>query len=284
MFDVRCFLKGQLYQRRPNNTFKAPIKQKIDKYRRRSEEAVNAANSTNNLVQTANVGLTATAPTLATPPSHRIRHAPSSPKGVRRVTSDAEVRARLEVLRLSIDTNLARTEENHRIKSPYLYTTHQQLAPAPPPTAQTTSSAVIRPSHGPAARLSSGITPTAAATVNLRRQTNAQTTTKSSMNNAQTNLYLAFIASRHLSTLEGTLVDCDIDHPKLLRIFTWLKNVEEHRHEIQDHDQLIIEQNQKMLDQEENLSLYSEIQHAVDDLPPNTAGISHQIPTMNFEN
>ncbi len=86
------------------------------------------------------------------------------------------------------------------------------------------------------------------------------------------NLYLAFIASRHLSSLEDALFESDIDHQKLLQIFTWLKGVEDHRHEQLDHDQLLIEQNQRMLDEEENLSLYSEIQHAVDDLPANTTG------------
>ena len=39
-----------------------------------------------------------------------------------------------------------------------------------------------------------------------------------------------------------------------------------------------------MLDREDNLSLYSEIQYAVDDLPPNTTGKPcEKIPTMQFE-
>lgn len=39
-----------------------------------------------------------------------------------------------------------------------------------------------------------------------------------------------------------------------------------------------------MLEQEENLSLYSEIQNAVDDVPANTAGKPcEKIATMQFE-
>ena len=46
----------------------------------------------------------------------------------------------------------------------------------------------------------------------------------------------------------------------------------------------LIEQNQRMLDQEENYSLYSEIQYAVDDLPANTTGKPcEKIATMQFE-
>ena len=271
-----------MYQRRPNYAVKTPIKQKIDKYRRRSDEVLNA-NHANNLIHTNHAGLTATAPTLATPPSYRSRPPPASPKAVRRVTSDAEVRTRMEVLRLSMDTGLAGTNENsarHRVKSPYLYTTHQQLGP--PPTAQT-SAAVIRPSHGRPQNISSAAPSQSYPTQGNAPRRQTSSTTKPLPNTNQTNLYLAFIASRHLSTLEGTLVECDIDHRKLIQIFTWLKNVEEHSHEQQNHDQLLVEQNQRMLEQEDNYSLYSEIEYAVDDIPPNTAGKSFQIPTMNFE-
>lgn len=274
--------QGQLYQRRPNYTVKAPIKQKIDKYRRRSEEAVNASNG-NNLIHANQTGLTSTAPTLATPPTYRSRPPPASPKPVRRVTSDAEVRTRMEVLRLSMDTGLARTDDNnvrHRVKSPYLYNTHQQLAP---PNPAQTSAAVIRPSHGPLQRIASAVPSQSHPTQGNHPRRQTPSSTKPLPNTNQTNLYLAFIASRHLSALEGSLAECDIDHPKLLRIFSWLKNVEEHSSEQQDHEKLIDEQNQRMLEQEDNFSLYSDIQHAVDDLPPNTAGKSYLIPTINFE-
>ena len=69
-----------------------------------------------------------------------------------------------------------------------------------------------------------------------------------------------------------------------MRIFTWLKNVEEHRHELLDHDRLLIEQNKRMKEQDDDLSLYSEIQYAVDDLPPNTSGKPcEKIAPMQFE-
>lgn len=206
------------------------------------------------------------------------------------MTSDAEIQGRLEVLRLSMDTNIVKTsppqpplpppaQQNgyNRIKSPYLYSTHQQLAP---PTTPQTASILLRRTQPISTttqtphRSSNGVT--------YRRQ--QQSYTKQSTNTGQGNLYLAYIASRHLSTLEDTLFECDIDHPKLLRIFSWLKNVEEHRYEQSDHDKLIVEQNQRMLDQIENLSLYSEIQYAVDDIPPNTSGKPcEKIATMQFE-
>jgi hypothetical protein len=225
----------------------------------------------------ANAGLSATTPALS---SARPRPPPPSPAPMRRVTSDGEIQARLEVLRLSMDTNIGQVEKqnsHYRVKSPYLYNTHQQLAP--PATPQTPPT-ILRRTQGTTQPVSSANPSQYRQTSGINyRQPNQST------NTGQGNLYLAFIASRHLSTLEDTLHECDIDHPKLLRIFTWLKNIEEHRHEQSDHEKLIIEQNQRMLEQEDNLSLYSEIQFAVDELPPNTSGKPcEKIPTMQFDN
>jgi hypothetical protein len=185
-----------------------------------------------------------------------------------------------------MDTNLNQTDHQqqqnsrNQIKSPYLYTTHQQLGP--PGTPQNPSvhlrrTQPISSNNASQQRQNTGI--------NYRRHQQQTSSSKQSTNNTgQGNLYLAFIAARHLSTIDDPLFECDIDHPKLLRIFSWLKNVEEHRHEQSDHDKLLIEQNQRMLDQEENYSLYSEIQYAVDDLPANTTGKPcEKIATMQFE-
>jgi hypothetical protein len=259
-----------------NNNIKTPTKQKIDKFRRRSEEVTQGTNG-NTLMNTANAGLSATTPALPTASSTRPKPPPSTPTPVRRVTSDGEIQARLEVLRLSMDSNALQADQQqnirNRLKSPYLYSTHQQLAPSGPP-------------HTPSAHRRSQPIPTLNQSpnrhtggVNYRRQQQQQPP-----KNSQGSLYLAFIASRHLSTLEDTLFEYDVDHPKLLRIFSWLKNVEEHRHEQFDHDKLLIEQNQRMINQEDNLSLYSELQYAVDDLPPNTSGKPcEKIATMEFE-
>ena len=233
---------------------------------------------------------------------------PSLAAAVHRVASDGELQARLDVLRLSADVNPTQTDQQkqsqshqqnarHRIKSPYLYTNHQQTKPmtpisnprtppvrlrrnpaAPQPTSSVNSSQHPHNNnhHPPAQQYHH--------TNNRHLQPPPPNPIKQSIAPSAGNLYLAFIASRHLSTLEDALFECDIDHQKLLRIFTWLKGVEEYRHEQANHDQLIIEQNQRMLDQEENLSLYSEIQHAVDDLPANTAGKPcERIATMHFE-
>ncbi|CAF4888576.1 unnamed protein product, partial [Rotaria magnacalcarata] len=73
---------------------------------------------------------------------------PPSPVPVRRVTSDGEIQARLDVLRLSMNSNITQTEQQqqqqqqnssrNRLKSPYLYTTHQQLVlPGTPQTSGT---------------------------------------------------------------------------------------------------------------------------------------------------
>ncbi|CAF3765080.1 unnamed protein product [Rotaria sordida] len=280
---------GQLYQRRTNNNIKAPIKQKIDKFRRRSEEVTHATNG-NILTVTANVGLSATTPTFASLTSTHLKPPPPSPIPVRRVTSDAEIQNRIDVLRLSMNSNLVQIDQQqrqqqqqpqhqqqnsrNRLKSPYLYSTHQQLAP--PPTPQV----ILRRSQ-----LNSNDT-------NIQhRQNNAinyrrlqQSSVKQSTNTNQASLYLAFIASRNLSSLEDAQFEHDIDHSKLLSIFSWLKNVEEHRHQQLNHDKLIIEQNQRMLNQEDDLSLYSEIQYAVDDIPANTSGKPcEKIATMQFE-
>jgi hypothetical protein len=253
------------------------MKQKIDKYRRRSEEVTQAING-NTLLNTANAGLSGTIPALPAAISNRSKAPPPppTPSPVRRVTSDAEIQARLEVLRLSMESTAIQADQQqnirNRLKSPQLYSTHQQLAP---PGSPHTPSAYRRSQPMPTLTQQSHRHPNG---VNYRRQQ------QQSNKNGQGSLYLAFIASRHLSSLEDTLFECDIDHGKLLRIFSWLKNVEEHRHEQFDHDKLLIEQNQRMLNQEENLSLYSEIQYAVDDLPPNTSGKPcAKIATMQFE-
>jgi len=237
----------------------------------------------NTLTNAANAGLSATIPVLTTPTSVRPK-LPSTPSPVRRVTSDAEIQARLEVLRLSLDTNIVQTDQQqnarNRVKSPYLYSTHQQLAP---PVTPQTPSIILRRSQQISSTTQTQLRQNTG--VNVRRQQQQQqSTVKQLANTGQGNLYLAFIASRHLTTLEDTLFECDIDHPKLLRIYTWLKHVEEHRNEQSDHDKLLIEQNQRMLNQDDNLSLYSEIQYAVDDLPPNTSGKPcEKIATMQFE-
>jgi hypothetical protein len=234
------------------------------------------------LTNTGNVVLSTTTLTLATPSSVRSKP-PASSSPVRRVTSDAEIQARLEVVRLSIDSNLVQTDQqqqqnsHHRVKSAHIHSTHQQLAPSATPH---TASVPNRRSHP----ISSAAPVQYRQNMNLKQRQQRQSSAQQSTATSQGNLYLAFIASRHLSTLEDTLRECDIDHPKLLRIFTWLKNVEEHRHEQSDHDILIAEQNQRMADQEENFSLYSEIQHAVDDLPANTSGEPcERIAMMEFE-
>lgn len=274
---------GSLYQRRQNQSMKTSTKQKIEKYRRRSEEVTQAMNGH---VQTSN-GLVTTNQL----PSTRSKP-PSSPTAtVRRVSSDGEMQARMEVLRLSMDPNLIETNAqlqnpshrytHHRIKSPHLYSNQHPTKSTTPPSNPPTPTARLRRSHKPNQPASS-VNSSQHQNSNHRR-ISAQNSTKPSVNSNTANLYLAFVASRHLSTLEDVLFECDIDHQKLLRIFTWLKGVEDHRHEQSDHEQLLVEQNQRMLDQEENLSLYSEIQHAVDDLPANTTGKPcERIATMQF--
>jgi hypothetical protein len=193
-----------------------------------------------------------------------------------------------------MDTNVIQTDQklqsqshqysHNRIKSPYLYSNYQQIKPATPVSNLQTPSVRLRRSHGLRQGTSSVNSSQHPHTNNQRSQQQQQNSVKQSVNPSPGNLYLAFIASRHLSSLEDALFECDIDHQKLLRIFTWLKGVEDHRHEQLDHDKLLIEQNQRMLDQEEDYSLYSEIQHAVDDLPPNTSGKPcEKIATMQFE-
>jgi len=209
------------------------------------------------------------------------------------------MQARVDVLRLSMDTNLIQTDQQrqsqphqharHRVKSPYLYTNLHSTKPMTPISNPQTPPVRLRRNHGPtqsASSLNSSQHPhNNNNTSNGRLQPPPPPNSiKQSVTPSAGNLYLAFIASRHLSTLEDALFECDIDHQKLLRIFTWLKGVEDHRYEQSNHEQLLIEQNQRMLDQEENLSLYSEIQHAVDDLPPNTTGKPcERIVTMHFE-
>jgi hypothetical protein len=238
-----------------------------------------------------NNGLTTAVPTLVPSPSPRPKPPPPSPTAaLRRVSSDGGTQARLEVLRVSMDTNLIPTNQQlqsksyqysrHRVKSPYLYTNHQPIKPTTPISNPPTPSARLRRIHGPTQPTSSIISSHHHPSNNRQQQNSV----KQSTNTSPGNLYLAFIASRHLSSLEDALFEYDIDHQKLLRIFTWLKGVEDHRHAQIDPDQLLIEQNQHLLDQEEDLSLYSEIQNAVDDLPANTTGkLCEKIATMQFE-
>jgi hypothetical protein len=271
------------------------MKQKIDKYRRRSEEVTQAVNGSTPMDATNN-GLSTAAPTLTHSPLARPKPPPPSPSAaVRRASSDGETQARLEILRLSMDKNLIQTDQQkqsqthqysrNRVKSPYLYVNHQQTKPITPTSNPQTPSVRLRRSHGPTRATSSVISSQHPHTNNTNnRNIQQQHSVKQSTNTSPGNLYLAFVASRHLSSLEDALFECDIDHQKLLRIFTWLKNVDNHRHEQIDPDQLLIEQNQYMLEQEENLSLYSEIQHAVDDIPANTNGKPcEKIATMQFE-
>jgi hypothetical protein len=264
---------GHHYQRRPNNPSKVPIKQKIDKHLRRSEEVMQAINVAT-IMNSAHNGLSGIVPSPL--PRSKPPPLPSSAAS-RHVLSDAEIQARLDALRVKINSNLNHSVEQpqtysqqyprNRVKSPYLYPNHQQISPVMLTSNPQTPPVRSRRSHGP--------------TQQTRQQ---QHSSRPSTSYSQQNLYLAFIASRHLSTLEKTLLESDSDRQKLIRIFTWLKDVDDHRHEQLDHDQLLLEQNQRMEDQDENLSLYSEIQYAVDDLPANTDGKEgERIVTMQFE-
>ncbi|CAF3402364.1 unnamed protein product [Rotaria sp. Silwood1] len=287
---------GQHYQRRTNHNVKTPSKQKIDKYRRRSEEVTQAMNG-NTLMNAANNGLSSTVPSLTPSPLARSKQTPPSPSTIHRVSSDAELDARLEVLRLSMDTNFIHTEQqlqsqshqyshNHN-KSPYLSNNHQQINSKTSPSNPPTPPVRFRRTHLPTQPTSSANSSRNqnVNNINNRHSQQKQNSIKQSTKSNSGNLYLAFIASRHFSTIEDSLFECNIDHQKLLQIFTWLKGVEDHRYEQLDHEQLLNEQNQLMLDQEDNLSLYSEIQFAVDDVPANTTGKScEKIETMQFEN
>lgn len=256
------------------------MKQKIDKYRRRSGETIQGGNGT---TSDGHIPIPTTTLALNSPSSVRSKQQ-ASPSSIRRVTSDAEPSSRPEVFRLSMDSNVLQTDHpplngQHRLKPAQIYSTHEQFVPAV--TTHVTSSSHHRRLYQiPAA---TPIQPRPSNTHAKQRQSSAKQSTSTANN--QGNMYLAFIASRHLSTLEANVPEYDMDHPRLIRIFTWLQNVEEHRQEQSDHDLLITEQNQRMLDQEENFSLYSEIQHAVDDIPANTSGEPcERIPTLEFEN
>ena len=289
-------MTGQLYQRRANNASKTPVKQKINKYRRRSEEATQAMNG-DALVNASSNGLSLTTPNFLPSTSTHSKPIPLSSAAVRRASSDAEIQARLETLRLSMETNFIQTEHHpsptsrHRAKSPYMYNTHQQLgSTVGPGSPLQTPPTTLRRNHRPAQALSPSSSQNRHPSNNQRRlpqQTppQQQKSGKQSTNSSPGNLYLAFIASRHLSALEDTVLECDIDHQKLLRMFTWLKGVEDHRHEQLDHEYLLSEQNQRMLDEEDNFSLYSEIQYAVDDIPANINGkLGEKIAPMQFDN
>lgn len=289
-------LIGQLYQRRSNNAAKAPVKQKINKFRRRSEEVTQAINGDPSLYPFNN-GLSAATPNILPTPSKHLMPIPLSSAAVRRASSDAEIQARLEALRLSMETNYVQTEHphpsssRHRSKSPYQYTTHQQLGSSTGPVSPLqTPPTNLRRNNRPAQAISPSSSQNRHTSTNQRRvpsQTPPQhkKSAKQPANNSPGNLYLAFIASRHLSALEDTVFECDIDHQKLLRMFTWLKGVEDHRHQQPDHEHLLDEQNQRMLEEDDNFSLYSEIQYAVDDVPANTNGkVGEKIAPMQFDN
>ncbi|CAF1098102.1 unnamed protein product [Adineta ricciae] len=267
---------GQLYQRRTNNTIKTPTKQKIDKYRRRSEEVIQAAYGHPSTNSSPNNALcTRPKPPPPTP----------TPTKSHRVASNADIEAHLKTLRLSINPNLPQTVEpshnlshpypSHRIKSPYLYPPQQQLVSAILPTSNPPTP-LVRIRRSQAANL-----PTAAASSSQHHH-------QSSFNQSTTynpgNLYLAFIASRHMSTVENHSLESDPEQQKLMRILNWIEKVEEHRRQQSDHDKLIIEQNRRMETQEDDLSLYSELQFAVDDLPANTSGQPcERIVTIDFD-
>ncbi|CAF0892074.1 unnamed protein product [Didymodactylos carnosus] len=330
--------QGQLYQRRTNNTVKAPIKQKIDKLRRRSEEATQALNGMVSNTISTGLSIHTTSPHgqqqyVITPSYQHSRkqttnraspHHMSGPTNVRRVSSEAEIQQRLQALRLSADSNLIHDMNNphssysrdatitnsrrgDRSKSPFQFSQQQQPSqPSSPynrhrqsPVNQhlvqlrhphTTERGYIQPPTSSNLLSVNNITNGSVGLLNsaqsFKHHHSSHKENNNNNNNPNSNsgsLYLAFIASRHLSTLEDTLFEFDIDHQKLLRIFTWLKNVEDYRHEQMDHDKLIIEQNERMLHEEENLSLYSEIQYAVDDLPANLTGkAGEKIPTMKY--
>ncbi|CAF1431067.1 unnamed protein product [Didymodactylos carnosus] len=328
--------QGQLYQRRPNNIVKAPIKQKIDKLRRRSEEATQALNGM--LSNTISTGLsihTASPQSqqyyVATPSYQHSRkptasraspHHMNGTTNVRRVSSEAEIQQRLQALRLSTDSNLvtdinnlhastysrdarvSNSRRGDRSKSPFQLSQQQQSTSSSYKyyhQSHTNQNVQVRHPH-PTERgyIQPPTTPNLLSVNNVSNEdgghlksahslkhyhsSHKEHKTTNNPNANSGNLYLAFIASRHLSTLEDTLFEFDIDHQKLLRIFTWLKNVEDYRHEQMDHDKLLIEQSERMLNEEENLSLYSEIQYAVDDLPANLTGKAcEKIPTMKYE-
>ncbi|UJR28224.1 hypothetical protein I4U23_009474 [Adineta vaga] len=280
---------GQLYQRRQSNAIKTPMKQKIDKYRRRSEEVIQAAYGYTSTNSPPSNGLSNTNHSLPTRP----KPPPSTPTVAHRVASNADIQARLAALRLSINPNLPQTvEQSHnsthqhshnRIKSPYLYPPHQQLVSTIlPPSNPPTPLVRLRRSHAPNP-------PTTSANSSQQHHQSPltsqhQNSFKQSKTFNPSNLQLAFIASHHLSTIENPSVELDVDQQKSIRIFTWIEKVEKHRHEQSDHDKLLVEQNKRMENQGDDLSLYSEIQYAVDDLPANTSGKAcEKIIVMDFE-
>ena len=283
---ISCFIRidadvhpilGQIYQRRPNKHAKAPIKQKIDKNRRRSEEVIHAMNG-DSLMSASNNLLSTTMSTLVHSRSGHFK-----PAGM--TTADAR--------RQSMETDLVHNEHHPQVsqqpsrprtKSPHVLPTRQQLAPPPAP-AQKPS----HPTQSPPLRRARRSTPTPSS-ANLphphphRRSQQQSIAKQAAMSNA-VNLYLAFLASRHLSALDDASFENEIDHQKLLNMFIWLQDVEDHRHEQISHDQLLLEQNQRTADEEESFSLYSEIKYAVDDLPANNTGRPcEKIPTIQFEN
>ena len=270
---------GQLYQRRQGNTIKTLNKQKIDKYRRRSEEVAQAMNG-------ANSGLSTADRTLVPSPMARSKKSSPSSMTVHRISSDAEKKSGLNNLVLSIETNpvpIHRQPQSqyslYRNKSPRLSSNHEQInskiftsnSPTPPLR--------LRRNH----RRSQPI-PSANSPHYSTNNMNSQHSLKHSMKSSSGNLYLAFIASRNFSAIEDNPFKYDIDSYKLFQIFTWLKDVEDHRHEQIDHDQLLNKQNEHLHNQEEDLALYAEVQYAVDELPVNNGSQPcEKIKTMQFD-
>ena len=269
---------GQMYQRRPNKHAKAPIKQKIDKYRRRSEEVIHAMNG-DSLMNASNNFLSTTMSTLV---HSRTDHS----KPVDMSTVDTR--------RQSMETELAHHEHHSpvsqqpsrpRTKSPHALPTRQQLVPPVPAAAAQKPSNPVQSTSLRRAHRSTQATSSANLSQQQHRRSQQQSIAKQAAMSNAVNLYLAFLASRHLSALDDASFENEIDHQKLLNMFIWLQDVEDHRHEQISHDQLLLEQNQRTADEEESFSLYSEIKYAVDDLPANTTGRPcEKIPTIQFEN
>ncbi|CAF0805967.1 unnamed protein product [Adineta steineri] len=293
---------GQLYQRRPNNAAKAPIKQKIDKYRRRTEvtQAIygyTSINAANNDLPNTNYST-----------SNRPKPPPSTPTmSGGTMMSAAKLQAHHDALFESLKSKAPYTYEplvhySHQyspnpVKSPHLCPKHQQITSTLPISNPPTPLVHLRPSYGTI----QNFVPTKSSHHNHHHHhTNTKNnqylptpppppsqqyyTIKQTPNASPKYLSLASAAPHNPPTLDDNLLN-DADQQKLLRVFKWLKNVEEHRYEQIDHDELLDKQTLRMIDQTDNLSLYSEIRLAVDDLPPNLSNEPcERIATMEFEN
>lgn len=276
---------GSLYQRRPNPTSKPGIKNRVNKYRRRSEESTQALNNIA-LIESTNTGFHSINPNAAS--SFQIKDRKGFTGPVRRISSEAEIQARLESLRTSMDPNSAdnmystKAPPRNRLRSPYIYPKQQNQSRTNTPTPQSSPGTNRRKNRTQriGSSNSSQHTPTNRRTSQKPKNRDTKESKKLDQNNPG-NLYLALIASRQVANIEEGIYEDDVDHQKLLRIFTWLRTVEDNRRYQTDHDKLIIEQNQRMTQADDNLSLYSEIRFAVDELPPNTHG--ERLETIDFD-